>query len=206
MQPQEDLVMNPDLIPQPGVLFHLTPSGTQGESWVNLDTRGTGFVIGRVTRNADGTWCAWSGDEPCGDAQDADRAMWICLRAYLNRPESPAVRPETHVARVSAPARQGPASPPRRERRAEAKALWPRIQAGELPEDERLRATDFYDLLCEEDVTAPDVCAAILVHLPDGLFDNALVQYDGDTGRVELADGSAFEVIVRKAADRSASG
>jgi hypothetical protein len=88
--------MNPELIPRPGVLFHLSP-GVNGESWVNLDTRGVGYAIGRVTPNTDGTYRAWIGQESCGDSPDEDGAMWLCIRAHLNGSSSPAARSELRV-------------------------------------------------------------------------------------------------------------
>jgi hypothetical protein len=84
--------MNPDLIPQPGILFHLTPANAPDEFWVNMDTRGCGYVIGRVMLRRDGTWRVYMnpGQEPRGDAKDAECAIWLCVRAWLNGPESPA--------------------------------------------------------------------------------------------------------------------
>lgn len=87
-----DLTMNPDLIPQPGVLFHLAPTGAPDEFWVNLDTRGAGHVIGRVMLRHDGTCRVYVGrtQELIGDTPDAESGMWVCIRAWMNGPDSPA--------------------------------------------------------------------------------------------------------------------
>ena len=61
--------MNPELIPRPGVLFWLTPTKSPDEFWVNLDTHGCGYAIGRVMLRHDGTWQVFLGADTHGYAQ-----------------------------------------------------------------------------------------------------------------------------------------
>lgn len=78
--------LNPDLIPVPGVLFALVPTGAPDEYRVDMDTGGAGAGIGRVMLRPDGTWGVWVGQEPCGYAENAEAGMWACVRAWLNSP------------------------------------------------------------------------------------------------------------------------
>jgi len=78
--------VNPDLIPRPGVLFSLAPTSAPDEFWVNMDTHGTGMVIGRVMLRHDGTWQVFLGQETRGYAEGPEAGMWACIRAWMESP------------------------------------------------------------------------------------------------------------------------
>jgi hypothetical protein len=77
---------NPDLIPQPGVVFSLATTGSPDEYWVEMNTHGAGTVIGRVMLRHDGTWQAFLRQATCGYAEDPEAGMWACIRAYMKSP------------------------------------------------------------------------------------------------------------------------
>jgi hypothetical protein len=80
--------VNPDLIPQPGVLFSLAPSTAPDEFWVNMDTHGVGGAIGRVMLRHDGTWQIFLGQAKCGYAENPEAGMWACVRAWMQCPDA----------------------------------------------------------------------------------------------------------------------
>ena len=78
--------MNPELIPRPGVLFHLSPRAAPDEFWVNLDTYGAGHVIGWVMRRDAGRWDVHIATVSGWDVRDvpaAEYGMWLCVREWL---------------------------------------------------------------------------------------------------------------------------
>jgi hypothetical protein len=79
-------VIDPDLLPVPGVLFALVPTGAPDEYRVDMDTRGAGVAIGRVMLRHDGSWGIYTGQQSCGYAEDPEAAMWACIRAWLTGP------------------------------------------------------------------------------------------------------------------------
>jgi hypothetical protein len=78
--------MNPELIPRPGVLFHLSSRAEPDEFWVNADTYGVGHVIGWVARREAGRWevnIATVSGWDVRDVPDAEYGMWLCVREWL---------------------------------------------------------------------------------------------------------------------------
>jgi hypothetical protein len=78
--------VNPELIPRPGVLFHLSPRTEPDEFWVNSGTYGIGQVIGWVARRDDERWdvhIAGVSGWDVRDVPDAEYGMWLCVRDWL---------------------------------------------------------------------------------------------------------------------------